>query len=69
VNAPTSSFKDAIHDDAADGLLVVQACRFRKVPGELSQVAADPSLIGSTGACRSQAGVSPMKPRDGRAAE
>jgi len=50
VNAPTSSFKDAIHDDAADGLLVVQACRFRKVPGELSQVAADPSLIGSTGA-------------------
>ena len=62
VNAPTGSFKDAIHDDAAVGLLVVQACNLRKVPRELSQAAADSSLIGLTGSRgRSQAGVSPIK--------
>jgi len=37
----TSSFEDGYHDDedAADGILVVQVCRLRTVPGEIFEPA------------------------------
>jgi hypothetical protein len=50
VKVPTTRSEDAIHDDATHRFLVVQARDLRKVSHQVSPAAANPALIGLTGA-------------------
>ena len=61
--APAANFKGEIDDDAALGLLVVQACGLGTVSREIPGLAAYPALTGFVSAAALWMPVSSMGPR------